>query len=320
MKKNATGTTAPETGEKAAPRIATRRVNVLMFGLIPALAVGFFVLAIGLISRPPAYVARASFAVDWNEMAAVFGDENAEKVREVVRKGIIAETTALPQSGELSDILDPDGTLSNSQRAALTAKVRESLRITLASQTDEKDCFAVQFRTDDAAQAETVVRRVLRCQLSDLNDQAFVLSLAGAARAKSDLDDIKEQQANDRESGDGDSSASEWKQLQAGLSLVKNAVGMFLTPAKVVEEVHVENTVGNHVARVFFAAFLFGGAAGIAGLGLGKVRISAKTFRSPELAIASVLPPKLPSTSVPPVIAQLEIAKPPILPPPILNR
>jgi hypothetical protein len=198
--------------------------------------------------------------------------------------------------------------------------VRESLRITLASQTDEKDCFAVQFRTDDAAQAETVVRRILRGQLSDLNDQAFVLSLAGAARAKSDLDDIKEQQANDRESGDGDSSASEWKQLQAGLSLVKNAVGMFLTPAKVVEEVHVENTVGNHVVRVFFAAFLFGGAAGIAGLGLGKMRISAKTFRSPERAIASVLPPKLPSTSVPPVIAQLEIAKPPILPPPILNR
>lgn len=111
--------------------------------------------------------------------------------------------------------------------ATIVAKVRESLRITLASQTEEKDCFAIEFRTDDANQAEAVVQRVLRGQLCNLNDQAFVLSLVGAARAKSDLDDLKEQQANNRESGDGDSSASEWKELQAGLSLVKKQSACF---------------------------------------------------------------------------------------------
>lgn len=317
---NAIGTTGQEAHEHVAPGAAKRRGNPLMLGLIPALAVGFLVLAIGLIARPPAYVARASFAVDWNEMAAVFGDENAEKVRELVRKGIIAETTALPKSKELSSILDPDGTLSSDQRAALTTKVGDSLHITLTSQTEDKDCFAIQFRTKDATQAKMVVQRVLRGRLSDLNDQAFVLSLAGAARAKSDLDDLSKQQANDRESPDGDTSASEWKQLQAGLSLAKNAVGMFLSPAKMVEDVHVENTVGSHVVRVLFAAVLFGGMAGIAGLGLGKVTIATKTPRSSERAIAPGVPPKLTPTNVPPVIARFEMPKPPILPPPILNR
>jgi hypothetical protein len=321
MNKNATETTGWEIDENSSRWTTKRRPGWLVSGLLPAVMVGFVVIAIGMIARPPAYVARATFAVDWNEMASVFGDDNAEKVRALVRKGIITETTALPQSNELSDMLDPDGTLNTDQRAALTAKVRKSLSVTLSRQTEEQDCFAIEFRAGDATQAEAVVQHVLRGQLSDLNNQAFVIILAAAARSKSNLDDIKERQAREqRESENRGSSASEWQEFEAGLSLAKNALGMFLKPAKVVQEVRVENSVGSHVVKVLFAAVYIGGLAGVAGLGFRKVLLGPKRRNTATHPVTSAVPPKLPPPNMPPLIAQFDMRKPPILPPPFLNR
>jgi hypothetical protein len=321
MNKNAAGKADSKIHDNGGSRSAKRRPKWTVFGLLPAIVAGFVVLAAGLIARPPAYVARATFAVDWNEMASVFGDEDAEKVRAVLRKGIVEETKALPQSDDLPNMLDPDGTLSKGQRAALTAKVRKSLHLTLAGQTQDRDSFAIEFRASDPVEVVTVVKCILRGQLSDLNSQAFVMSLVGVARSKSNLNDIQEQQARDHgETADGSSSASDLQEIAAGLSLAKNLIGLSLKPAKVVEDVHVENRIGRHVVRVLFAAAFFGVLAGVAGLTWRNFVLTPKTRRPTTDAIASGVPPKLPLANVPPVIARFEMPKPPILPPPFLNR
>ena len=75
-----------ETMVGDSPRSKRAKSGLFIFGLLPAVAVAFVVFAIGLLARPPEYVARATFVVDWNEMASVLGDDTAEKVRALWRK------------------------------------------------------------------------------------------------------------------------------------------------------------------------------------------------------------------------------------------
>lgn len=298
-----------ETKVSDSPPSNRARSGLFFFGLLPALAVAFIVLALGLITRPPEYVARATFVVDWNKMASVPGDDGAEKVRAIWRKEMIARTTALPEAEELSNLLDRDGKLGADDRAVLISQVQKHLRITHADQSGDRDSFAIEFRADNAAQAEAVVNRVLREKRSDIDNQAIFGRVAALAESEKNLDDIDKQRARENgDSGDSDSSGLDAQEFQARSSLIENGVGMWFPPTETVEKVHSENTIGSHVGHVLFAGVFFGGVAGIGGLGFRKIVSARKTPK------ASAVPPKLPSMNVPPIIARFEIPKPPLLP------
>lgn len=295
-----------ETTVVDSPRSERAKSGVFIFGFLPALAVAFFVFAIGLVSRPPEYVARATFVVDWNEMATVFGDDEADKLRAFWRKEIIATTTALPDANQLADLLDPGQKLGDDDRAALIAQAQNQLRVTLASEANDQDTFLIEFRAHNAAQAQDVANGVRDQKISHLNNEALAGRLAAIGQSKKNLDDVDKQ----RESGDRDSSDLDSQEIQAGLSLMGNTFGIALTPVKRVGKVQVENRIASHVIRVLFAGLFFGCVTGIGGLGFRKI-ISPR--RTPK-ARADAVPPKLPSLSVPPLMAQFDIPKPPVLP------
>jgi hypothetical protein len=291
-------------------------------GIIAFAAMGA-VLVLGFITRPPQYVARAAFVVDWNEMPLVLGDETVEKVRAKWRDKIISDTTALPRSEQLSDLIVSAGVFNSGDVPAATTQARKWMRITLVSQTNDCDCFVIQFRADDPTVAENVVKSVLHGRVARLNTDARIASGMAALRAKSNLDDIEAKQDEAKRNSDDDDSAEfELQHFQAGLSVFMNSgEALFGSAVKIIEEAHAEGHGGNHAVRVLFAALVFGGGIGLAGFWFWKF---AAGKRNPALTtpkITTAPRPKLPPVNTPPIISQLSTSRPPqIIPPRFLNH
>jgi hypothetical protein len=290
--------------------------TLLVYGLLPGVIVTGVALLFALATRPPSHLARAALVVDWSQMPSVHGDDDAQKLREAWREEIIADTIALPKSDKLQEFLDADEKLGGQSLSA--GEVRQWLRVTLVAQTNDCDCFAIKFRSNDASLAKEVVKCVLDSTVSDLNTESRLGGLLAVARSKQNQDDLKEQEEQRRKSGEDESVALELQQFGAGLDALSNLVGLFGSPVRRVQEAHVENFNGIGEVVTLLVCLVLGGAAGVAGLQCRKLIV--KTGKpKPAGGNTSAIPPKLPITA-PPIISRRQPSKPPILSPPVIYR
>jgi hypothetical protein len=249
------------------------RPGVLAFTLIPAVITVCLTLLIGYVTMPPRYAVRATFAIDWNEMPLVLADDIAAKIRNEWRRTIIAQTTALPTSEQkISDWLD-DATLSaNTQKKSwVIAKSQKWLSVKLSGQSKDCDTFVIEMRDANPGLAQSVVRAVLMGCVSELNNEARVASAIAAARSKSNLDDLDEQESESKRQSGGDTTLGfDLQRMAAGLSVVGNVAGVFGSPVKVAEEPHVEKQ-NYRGFRLFLMAAVFGAIMAVVGFGLRRL-------------------------------------------------
>ena len=305
---------ANQTGTETAR--SRRRSGWFAYVLIPAAIMAGYIVLLGIISRPPPYLAQAAFVVDWNRMPSVPGDETADKVRAQWREEIRAEIESLPGSETISDFIDQNAADAESTwKTTATTKARNWLRITRVPQTNDCDRFVIEMWDADPQLAQVVANCVLLGSVSKYNADALIGRLMAAARAGSNLDAIDKRETEMRKAGSSDSFLQELERdlqrAEAQLGLIGNLFGVFESPVSVAEQPHVELHSGVRWRRVLLSASFLGGIVGLLALGLRFfVRIGLSA--SPRQTIPS---PVLPPVVAPPIVGGP--SQPPVWPPPM---
>jgi hypothetical protein len=152
------------------------------FSLIPAAITTCVVLLIGMIATPPRYIARATFAVNWDSLVSASDNAEMQKARQECRMAVTAAVTSLPYSERgISEVLErADGFSANpADKAAVISKLHRRLRVTLAGQTGQGDFFTIETRDNNPRAAQTAANWVLQGTVSKL--KADVASGSGLA-------------------------------------------------------------------------------------------------------------------------------------------
>jgi hypothetical protein len=175
-------------GRQRPPRPERRVHSPMAFALIPAAIAAAAVLLFGILSTPPRYIARASFAVDWSSLPLTSGDERTEKLRNDCRATFLARVGSLHESeSEIGKVLDSAGDFPGNPaaKAAVIPKLHKHLQVTLDSQTDEGDLFTIETLDDDPDAARLAANWVMQGTLSELKAIAEAGSNASALRSES---------------------------------------------------------------------------------------------------------------------------------------
>lgn len=302
--------------------------GVSVFGLIPAVVVLGAVIASGILRQHGR--AHAAFTVNWDLMPSVPNDDTADEVRDSWRKELIADITGFPKSdSELGEVVAQIPELNSGDKNSISlSEVRESLRVTFVSHTNNCDAFVVEFRDRDPKRAVMLATQISEALVSWVNTDARTGSGIAALRSLVNVDDIskrqdelKEQLRNldDDDYGkraeiQSELDALEGKDLEAKIGLGLNVGDSLLaTPASVVEKGHVER---GYESSLLIRALALGAIAGVVGLLLRRgLRGTPKgKFAAVGAAPPVMPPPILPVTAMPPVIREHKRAQPPPIP------
>jgi hypothetical protein len=258
----------PDTTARQTARRSRRHDRALpSFSLVPAVIAAGAVLIIGIVVSPPKYSARSAFVVDWKSMPSTRGDENAERARNEWRNSVITRVTCLPRSAEeISAVLDRVGDPANSpaDKTAMISKLRKSLRVNLAGQTDDYDRFVIQLRANDPLQAKAEANWVLQGIVSGLKADSRIGS--GTALLQSNANVV----------------------LGAGLGSLSNPRGAFLNNSIKVEEISVEKRSVGYILAIWFAAICLGSMAGLLMHHVASVGTELKTVIIPAPPVKRV--------------------------------
>lgn len=230
-----TDTTNPKR-ERRSQRMVRRSPG---FSLIPAAVTACVILLIGMIVTPPRYIARATFAVNWDSLVSASDNAETQKVRQECRMAVTAAVTSLPDSEHgISEVLErADGFSGNpTDKAAVIAKLHQRLRVTLAGQTDQGDLFTIETRDNNAGAAQTAANWVLQGTVSKL--KADVASGSGLAALHSR----------------GQARAGSWSNL--GETFIGDQI-------KVIKAAQVEARGIGYGLSVLLAAMVLGGFAAV---------------------------------------------------------
>jgi hypothetical protein len=287
----------PYANARQNARRSRRRGQVLpAFSLVTAVIAAGAVLLLGTVVSPPRYEARSAFVVDWKSMPSTRGDENAKRARNEWRNTLITRVTGLPRSAEeMLAILDSAGDSATSQtdKTAMISKLRKSLRVDLADQTDDCDRFVIQMRANDPGLAEAEANRVRHGIVSKLKADSRIGS--GAVLLQSNANVV----------------------METGPGFLSNPGGAFLNNSIKVEETRVEKRSAGYLWGVWFAAICLGGVAGMAGQLMHPMALAVTELKAATNSVRTVKRAKAPAVNRLPVIAPKHDSQPSPLPPPL---